>query len=93
MRLMVHAELTETGTDSWFQTTKEFYVEHAKAMLTSDFTNSKYFKPGLPFIDQVRTYWREDDMRDTCILHTYVAGYSSEVAGLSIWSGLVSAFP
>ena len=55
-RIHVRAEFTEAGTDVTLKATKDFEVEYTKMKLSSDSTYTKYFKPDLPYIDQVLTY-------------------------------------
>ena len=56
IRIQVRAEFTEAGTDVTLEGTKDFEVEYTKMKLSSVSTYSKYFKPGLPYIDQVLRY-------------------------------------
>ncbi|XP_037082580.1 alpha-2-macroglobulin-like [Pollicipes pollicipes] len=51
--LEVTAELTEDGTDVTINSTKTFTVEYQKLKLDTENQRSKYFKPGLPFADQI----------------------------------------
>ena len=53
-RYQVRAELAEAGTDITSDATKDFEVQYTKMKLTTEDKDSKYFKPGLPFVDQVR---------------------------------------
>ena len=52
-RYQVRGELTEDGTDITFEASKEFKVEYIKLTLTPINNDNRYFKPGLPFVDQV----------------------------------------
>ena len=52
-KFQVRGELTEEGTDVTFDASKDFKVEYTKMKLSTENQISKYFKPGLPFVDQV----------------------------------------
>ena len=51
---LVRGQLTEEGTNVTQEVSKELNVEYVKMRLITGNQRNKHFKPGLPYIDQVR---------------------------------------
>ncbi|XP_043217950.1 pregnancy zone protein-like isoform X6 [Amphibalanus amphitrite] len=93
-RYELFAELTEAGTDVTLEATKQFKVEYDRLKLSTDSRYNKYFKPGLPFLDQikishpdgspapgelVRICFHKDEERDNSVCEEASSDYSGLV--------------